>query len=241
MNCEAVREQLPDHLLGSVDGPDELEVRRHLRGCGACRAELGALADGIETFARAAHEMDPPDELRERVLGVLDQEWRESRIETPSATGRSMRRLAPRLAWAAVAVLLAGSLAWGTAQSSRASTNAADAGRYQRFLATLGGKAVREGSLNATGTQAFQGSAVIYDSMEGQSWALVVARAPGFQGQAHVTVSSPSGTISLPPLEFSAGGDAYSVMVTPADLTAFNHVTVMDSNGQVVATGTITG
>ena len=33
MTCDEVREVLPEHLLGTLDGPEDLEVRRHLRGC----------------------------------------------------------------------------------------------------------------------------------------------------------------------------------------------------------------
>ncbi|MGZ4132829.1 MAG: zf-HC2 domain-containing protein, partial [Actinomycetota bacterium] len=63
MTCDEVRELLPEHLLGTLEGPEDLEVRRHLRACAGCRRELGALADGIDSFARAAHDRQPPDEL----------------------------------------------------------------------------------------------------------------------------------------------------------------------------------
>ena len=32
MTCDEVRELLPEHLLGTLEGPEDLEVRRHLRG-----------------------------------------------------------------------------------------------------------------------------------------------------------------------------------------------------------------
>ena len=37
MTCDEVRELLPEHLLGALEGPEDLEVRRHLRGCSTCR------------------------------------------------------------------------------------------------------------------------------------------------------------------------------------------------------------
>ena len=54
MKCEEVRELLPEHLLGVLDPDAEQAMKRHLRGCAACRAELASLGEGLATFARAA-------------------------------------------------------------------------------------------------------------------------------------------------------------------------------------------
>ena len=56
MTCDEVRELLPEHLLGTLDGPEDLEVRRHLRGCAGCRTDMAGLSEGVEWFARAAHD-----------------------------------------------------------------------------------------------------------------------------------------------------------------------------------------
>ena len=53
MTCDQVRELLPEQLLGALDGPEELEVRRHLRGCVACRTERAALEDGMAALSHA--------------------------------------------------------------------------------------------------------------------------------------------------------------------------------------------
>jgi anti-sigma factor RsiW len=50
MTCEDVRAQLPDFVLGSLGAKDELDLRRHLRGCAACRRELDALREGWGVF-----------------------------------------------------------------------------------------------------------------------------------------------------------------------------------------------
>lgn len=237
MSCDEMKDRLPDHLLGEAD----VEVARHLRGCAACRAELAALDDGIAALTFAAPEFEPPSELRENVLSAIEQEWHDVSDEPVSlAAGRATRRRPTTwLALAAAVVVLAGSLGWGLTQSRRADTNSVAAANYKRFLATLGGKSVREGQLAPVGSQAFTGSAVIYDSMEKQSWVLIIARAPGFRGGADVTVSSPSGTMSLPSLEFQPSGDAYSVFVTPKDLSSYDRVTISAPNGAVIASGTV--
>src|SRR2546429_4580032 len=81
---------------------------------------------------------------------------------------------------AAVLVLLAGALVWGGVAQSNAGHFQADATSYQQFLHALGGKDVRVATLAARGSQVIQGSAVLYDSDRGQSWALVMAHAPGY-------------------------------------------------------------
>ncbi|HEX6843816.1 MAG TPA: zf-HC2 domain-containing protein, partial [Actinomycetota bacterium] len=85
MTCEQVRELLPEFLLGSLDDVAAADVRRHLRGCAACREEQAKLEEGIDALSRAAHDREPPEELRARVLGVLGDEWRDE-TSTPAST-----------------------------------------------------------------------------------------------------------------------------------------------------------
>ncbi len=237
MSCDEVREQLAEHLLGTLEGPEDLDVRRHLRGCASCRREMTALGEGVSTFARAAHEVEPPQALRERVLTVLEQEWAEA------AAPRSARRpavwLARAAAVAAVAVV-AGSLAWGFVANHQAASYELAAGKYHDFLEALGGENVRVGVLRSSGPQALEGSVVLYDSKLEQSWVLVLVRAPGLQGEAGVTLSSPTGaTIEMHALEFGQGGEASSWLVTSWNLERFDRVTVTDPAGAVLATGTV--
>src|SRR5947207_15419573 len=103
MNCEDVREHLAEHVLGSLTDDADTEVRGHLRGCMACRLELRALEEGVTTFARAAHQVDPPPHLKERVLATLEEERREA----PKPV-RRMRLPARRFAAVAAAVIVLG-------------------------------------------------------------------------------------------------------------------------------------
>lgn len=43
MQCEEVREQFADHVIGKLQDPARLEVAEHLRGCLSCRTELEEL------------------------------------------------------------------------------------------------------------------------------------------------------------------------------------------------------
>jgi predicted anti-sigma-YlaC factor YlaD len=237
VRCEQVRDQLAEHLLGTLGPEEDLAVGMHLRGCGDCRRELTELEQGLSTFSRAAHQATPPPELRERVLTVLEEE----RAEQP---GPRVRRLTPALVLqAAVVVLLAGALAWGSLSTVRNSHLSAQADRYKQFLAALGGRDVRVGTLQPRGQQAAEGSAILYDSDVGQSWALILVRAPGLSGQAQVilTSSATGRTIQMHPLVFSGDGEASSWLVTPADISRFDRVKVVGADGRVLAAGRVAG
>ncbi|HEV2951566.1 MAG TPA: zf-HC2 domain-containing protein, partial [Actinomycetota bacterium] len=57
--CDDVRTLLPDFALGSQEERDNLDVRRHLRGCTACRRELDALREGLGVFASTLERSAP--------------------------------------------------------------------------------------------------------------------------------------------------------------------------------------
>jgi len=238
VTCDDARELLPEHLLGTLEGPDDLEVRRHLRGCAGCRREMRALGEGIASFARAAHEGTPPPELKDRVMTVLQQEWQDD-VEPP-APARGGRWLS----WAAgvaAAVVVVVALGWGGSQAHRANLAADAAGSYTRLLQTLGGTEFRIGQLSGTTGQPVDGSVVLYDSSHDQSWGMVLVRAPGMTGTADVTLESRDGrTIDLRELEFQPDGDAATWLVTASDLTGFDHVTISAPDGTVLATADIT-
>jgi predicted anti-sigma-YlaC factor YlaD len=223
VTCEQVREQLAEHLLGTLDETSDGEVRIHLRGCASCRAELRAMADGVGTFAAAAHDVDPPGDLRQRVLTTLDEEWA-SAAPTHDRSGRLGR--------VAVIAALAAALAWGAVATILASSYEEAADKYEAFLAELGGENVRVGALRAQGSQDLQGSVVIYESNAGQSWALVLFRAPGRQGTVNVTMlAGQDRRIDLRPMDLGPGGEGSTWLVTSSDLASYNRVNLWDENG----------
>ena len=237
MRCEDVREQLAEHLLGTLEPAEDLDVRRHLRGCGGCRSDMASLADGMSTFARAAHEVEPPGALRDRVLGALEGEWSDAQGTEPTS-----HRLVPWLAAAAVAIALVGSLGWALSASSRADRWQAEAVNYDKLLGVLGGQNVRVGKLSGPGPQSLEGSAVLYDASPGnQSWALVLLRAPGVTCSANVVLSASTdgSTIKMPALHFEQSGEASTWLVTNADLRSFDRVRVASPEGITIATGAI--
>jgi hypothetical protein len=237
MTCEAVREQLPDLALGTLAEGEAGGVRRHLRGCAPCRADLAGLDSGLAMFATAAHAVDPPAALKDRVLSVLHDEWREA---GPSPVRR--RGIPPARRWlavAAVVVALGGAVTWGAVSSSVAHRNAAQALDYRTFLSTLGGKDVRVAALSSPPTSALtvEGSAVLYDSDLGQSWVLVLLRATGYRGTANVSLSSGQHVLRLHPTTFDSDGSASAWLVTSGNIQRLDHIRVTAPDGTVLATG----
>jgi len=237
--CDEIRDLLPEHLLGTLDDPDEAAVRRHLRGCGGCRNELAMLGEGLATFSRAAHQADPPPELRDRVLGALADE----RSEEPAGNVVDLREHRRPWRWVAAAaalVVLAGSLTWAVSASTSASRFREKAEAYQQFLDALGGREVRVASLHGTNGRQVDGSAILYDSDVGQSWVLVLVRSPGATGKAKVVLRSPAGRIDMHETEFSPEGSTDAWLVTHNDISDYNRVAVYDGKGNLLATGHVT-
>jgi hypothetical protein len=235
VTCEQVREHLAEHVLGTLAEDVEAGVRKHLRGCMACRRELRALDEGMSTFATAAHQLEPPPELRERVLSVLTEEHE----ETPEALLHKRFRGRRLVAAVAAAVVLLASVGVAVVQTQRAGHFHGIAARYESFLQALGGRDVRVGTLRAGGPQSVEGSVVMYDSDRGQSWILVLVRAPGKTGQASVTVSSSKRRIELHPLLFDSAGEASTWLVTGSDISHFDRVRVVDAAGNLLASGRV--
>lgn len=246
MTCDQIRELLAEHLLGTLEGPEDLEVRRHLRGCAACREERMKLEEGVSALSRAVHDQEPPPELRDRVLGTLGEEWQESgRVPpTPVPTRGAGRERTPWRAFAAAAalILVVGSIAFGLAQGHRASLATTDAQSYRNLLNALGGKEFRIGELRPAEGSTMHGQVLIYDgdpSGDWSSWAIVFAKVPGYTGSATATLLSSGGASrALPLIEFHEG-DGETWLVTYADLTRFDSLTVTSPTGQVLATAAI--
>ena len=242
MTCDEVRELLPEHLLGTLEGPEDLEVRRHLRGCSACREERMKLEDGVAALSRAMHDQEPPADLRARVLRMLDEEWED--VGHPPATAQRRRDRSPwrAVAAAAVVVLLAGSVAYGTTQAHRASVATADATSYTDLLKALGGKEFSVGALHPTGGSSFDGRVLVYEgnaSKGWSSWAIVFVKASSYTGEATATLIGTDGqALVLPPLRVS-DGEAHTWLVTGDDLSGYDRLTITTPDGNVVATGAI--
>ncbi len=244
MTCDEVRDLLPEHLLGSLDDTSDARVRKHLRGCADCRAERLRLEDGVAALSHATHEQDPPESLRRHVLDVLAEEWDEPVAQPPAPAGSSGGHGAAWrwLAVAAAVILVAVSLSYGISRSRQAAQVQADAGSYQALLDALGGKEFRLGTLNGVDGQAVSGTVVLYDGEPGKdwsSWGIVLAKAPGYTGEAHARLLGENGTsLKMPSLTFT-DGEAATWLVTHEDLVPYDELVITTPDGTMLATARI--
>jgi hypothetical protein len=231
--CDDVRARLPDLVLGSPGERDDLEVRRHLRGCAACRRELDALGEGSGVFASALERPAPP-ELRTRVLAVLEEEWSEEKTPAP-ASGPAPRGW--RIAVAASLAMAVAAAGFGLVQLGRARDASEDATSYRTVLATLGGTGFRVGTLEPAADTPVEGSVVAYESSNDQSFVVVFVRTPGLEGKGSLRVSRADGTTWNPGrIEFDGDGDAAAWWVTDRSIASMTGLTVRAPDGTLLAT-----
>jgi anti-sigma factor ChrR (cupin superfamily) len=120
MNCEKVREQIPELLAGRLDGAARESIVEHLETCAGCRsevAELNTVWRGMENLNDPA-DAEPDADAKARFLAVLKA------YEAGMATAQPAPRKAPVIQFpsspmwriAAAAALLAGGIALGRFQ-----------------------------------------------------------------------------------------------------------------------------
>lgn len=237
MTCDDVRDRLSEHALGTLDEAEDRRIRRHLRGCAQCRREAVLIGEGLAMFAAAAHDRMPPDELHDRVLSVLKEEWRQDPVTLPDPTGGRVRAWLVAAA-ACVALVVVG--VWAVSVRGDARDAVADATSYQRLLQTLGGEEFRVGALERSGPVRIDGSVVLYDSSVEQSWGVVLVRAPDLTGSLGVTLAAPDGdTIELREAELQNGSGA-TWLVSADDLHPYDRLTITGPDGEPLATARIT-
>jgi Putative zinc-finger len=251
VTCEQVRELLPEHLLGSLDDDQDHDVRRHLRGCSACREERAALEVGVDAFSRAVHDREPPEGLRDRVLATLVEEWADTPRVVPEVADVQAARASRRRrgsTWAVAAaivalVLSAGAIVWGGTQAHRANLAVQDASDYRTVLHTLGGRDFRVGTLRPDGGSSVSGQVLVYDgdpAGSDRSWAMVLLRSPGGSGTATARLVADGGrTVDLPRVRFADDGDAATWMVSTSDLTPYHRLVVESPDGVTLASGAL--
>ncbi len=72
--CEPIRDLLPAYDEGELDPTEAERVSDHLRGCAACREELGFHRALPAAYQRTASA--PPPDLRERVWAAWQEDQR---------------------------------------------------------------------------------------------------------------------------------------------------------------------
>jgi anti-sigma-K factor RskA len=106
------REDLVAFALGALEPGEERAVAAHAPSCARCTRELEALVPAVAVLGESVDQLEPPSELRERVLAIVRSEAASSHepAEQRPRERRGLRAflLRPAVALAAVAVIAAG-------------------------------------------------------------------------------------------------------------------------------------
>jgi len=62
------------YALGALPDDEAERVRRHLEGCPKCRDELEGLRVAVETLPASVEQVEPPPELKERLMAIVQSE-----------------------------------------------------------------------------------------------------------------------------------------------------------------------
>jgi len=107
-------EDVAPYALGALPYDDAKAFERHLDGCELCRADLARLQPAVDALPTSVDRVEPPPELRRRVLAEVEADARRRRAA--ERAGRERRfSFRPLPALAAACVVLAGGIGLGTA------------------------------------------------------------------------------------------------------------------------------
>jgi anti-sigma-K factor RskA len=114
------RDDLVAYSLGALDPREASAVEAHAPSCARCSRELEALAPAVAVLGESVEQLEPPPELRERVLAIVRDDAEAKRADAREPEKReevSMPRerrglrgllLRPAMGLAAVAIVAAG-------------------------------------------------------------------------------------------------------------------------------------
>jgi len=252
VNCAAVRDRLPEHALGTLDGTEASGVDRHLQWCAACRKEDGELTRAAATLAFSVAPAEPDPSLQDRIVAAVQQ--RSQMGPVAHAAGRR-----GRLAVAAVAaaMLAVSGLGWGAVMAGKAARSEAQAQAtirsgqddFNKFRNIL-----RSAEFNDPQNQVLIGTLSPSAGGTGGGSALTLV-SPSIIDMAVVMVSglpaAPQGTLpyiarlsgsDLPVLTVGkirtlVGGAAMIARNIDGDLSGYDRVVVRDAHGKVVMRG----
>jgi anti-sigma factor RsiW len=100
-NHERWSDDLAAYMLGALDPKETAELERHALGCERCRDQLRWLAPAVQALPDSVERLEPPRELRSRILAEVRSD------ETEAARHRGLVSRRPALGLAALALIVA--------------------------------------------------------------------------------------------------------------------------------------
>jgi Anti-sigma-K factor rskA/Putative zinc-finger len=96
LDCDDVRDLAPAYVLGALESAEEAAVRDHLADCRRPHPEIADLGSVVPAFAEAVELVEPPPQLRDRIMAAAAAEPR-----TSSSSGMAAEAGGPMTAVAA--------------------------------------------------------------------------------------------------------------------------------------------
>ena len=98
-------EDVAPYALGALSPDDARAFEEHLAGCELCRTDLDALRPVVHALGETPEQVDPPPELRRRIMSVVATE-NGNRAAATERVARPRRRWVPALAAACVLLVV---------------------------------------------------------------------------------------------------------------------------------------
>jgi hypothetical protein len=175
VECESVRDVLPELAAGVAPGDVRAKALAHLARCPACRKELAEIAGTLDELLLLAPEHEPPPGFDVRVLDRINAE-------------RPQRHLTRNSLMLAAALVLVAAAAVGITWSV-GSDDRNVAAQYRDALAVADGAGMHAADITANGRT--YGDVFVYDGHP--SWLFLTMRAPG-SGSYPVRLVTKDGT-----------------------------------------------
>jgi anti-sigma-K factor RskA len=86
------RDDLVGFVLDALEPGEAREIAAHTPGCARCTRELEALVPAVAVLGESVEQLEPPPELRERVLAEVRADVAPSGAERERTPGRPRRR-----------------------------------------------------------------------------------------------------------------------------------------------------
>ncbi len=113
-------EDLAAYMLGALEPEEAAELERHAEGCERCLAEMRWLTPAVEALPETVERMEPPSELRSRLMAEVQADAGEAAPAGPRRRGlgawlrgsdSTPLALRPAVALTALALLVLGGVA----------------------------------------------------------------------------------------------------------------------------------
>lgn len=215
VQCDDVRELLPDLALGIADGEDRSRALEHAATCAGCRRELESLSAVADELLELAPAQEPPAGFEVRVLGAL-----------PGSRGarRTFRR---PFAFATVALAAAAVTAGFMLRGFEGDRSLAD--HYRSVLAEAHGSYFGATRLrDAAGAEG--GTVFLYQGAP--SWLVITVGQPYARSVVRAEIETRDGR-RVPLAWFGLDEGTWGGAV-PVDLDAVSHVRLLDGDGRVL-------